>query len=509
MTLAIEIEYLAHRAAAAEYYEAARGGVFEWPPHPARFFAALVAAWGGDKGHESKEESKAEKRALEWLEALPPPVVVACGIERLHITAPLLYTPTNNDIKTQMAVWQRKEKTHKRKAHNARKAYDAIEVIELRDRKARVIPSARFARPDDEAAATNGASRDRFVRFEWRDADPGEHRPAFARLFSRTSYVGHSSSMTRVAFAADGAADRRERFAPDDDNGDLGLRVPFAGFLARLKQTHESSGMPPISGGPAPTIWYRRESKKQTLSGELRAGFSLVLRADDLPPLKKFYAFAKELHKALIGAADKGDKEFISGRAAQADDAPPPRLAILPLPNVGHPHADGRLLGVAFVCSESARDFWSAAQTAIDRALLVSEFRFDGRALQFEIPSEYPRALNLRRHWGRESHYFATVTPMIADCWPKGDKGNLDSAAHSIEKIVKGATVKAVHLRRQSAFAGAPPSPAFDMSPHKQKRPWFHLAFELNKPARGPIVLGSGRYFGMGLCLPTDSLARQ
>ena len=488
MTLAIEIEYLAHRAAAAEYHGAARGDTFEWPPHPARFFAALVAAWGGDDG---SPESKAEESALEWLEALPPPVVVACGIKRLHIAAPLLYTPTN----------ERLAKTSTPR--------DAVEVVELRSRKARVIPSARFSRPDDDdAAATNAASRDRFVRFEWRAPDPGEHRPALERLFSRTSYVGHSSSMTRVAFAAGDAADRRKRFAPDDD-GDLGLRVPFAGFLARLQKTHNSPGIPPISGGPAPTIWYRRESKKQTLSGELRAGFSLVLRADDLPPLKKFYAFAKELHKALIGAADEGDKEFIAGRAAQADGAPPPKLAILPLPNVGHPQADGRLLGVAFVCAESARDHWSAAQTAINRALLAGEFRFDGRAMRFEIPREYRRALDLRRHWGRESRRFATVTPMISDCWPKGDISNVKSAMRSIEKIVKGASVKNAHMRRQSASAGAPPSFVFDMTPHKQKRPWFHLVFELDKPARGPIVLGSGRYFGMGLCLPTDSPARQ
>ena len=500
MTLAIEIEYLAHRAAAAEYHGAARGDIFEWPPHPARFFAALVAAWGGHEDHESQEESEAEERALEWLEALPPPVVVACGIKRLHIAAPLLYTPINDDVETQMKPKGRK------KALTENKARDALEAIELRSRKSRVIPSARFIRPDE--AAANDASRDRFVRFEWRDADPGEHRPAFERLFSRTSYVGHSSSMTRVAFAADGAADRRKRFAPDDD-GDLGLRVPFAGFLARLQKIHNNPGIPPISGGPAPTVWYRRESKKQTLSGELRAGFSLVLRADDLPPLKKFYAFAKELHKALIGAADKEDEEFIAGRAAQADGAPPPKLAILPLPNVGHPHADGRLLGVAFVCTESARDFWSAAQTAINRALFVREFRFGGRALRFEIPREYRRALDLRRHWGRESRRFATVTPMISDCWPKGDIGNVKGAIDSIEKIVKGASVKSAHLRRQSASAGAPPSPAFDMTPHKQNRPWFHLVFELDKPARGPIVLGSGRYFGMGLCLPTDSPARQ
>ena len=98
---------------------------------------------------------------------------------------------------------------------------------------------------------------------------------------------------------------------------------------------------------------------------------------------------------------------------------------------------------------------------------------------------------------------------MISDRWPKGDESNLAGAIRSIEKIVKGASVKSAQLRRQSAGAGAPPSFAFDMSSHKQNRPWFHLVFELDKPARGPIVLGSGRYFGMGLCLPTDSPARQ
>ena len=397
MTLAIEIEYLAHRAAAAEYHGAARGDIFEWPPHPARFFAALVAAWGGHEDHESKEESKAEESALKWLEALPPPVVVACGIKRLHIAAPLLYTPINDDVETQMKPKGRKE------ALTENKARDALEAIELRSRKSRVIPSARFIRPDEEAA--DGASRDRFVRFEWRGADPGEHRPAFERLFSRTSYVGHSSSMTRVAFAADSAADRRKRFAPNDD-GDLGLRVPFAGFLARLQKIHNNPGIPPISGGPAPTVWYRRESKKQTLSGELRAGFSLVLRADDLPPLKKFYAFAKALHNALIAAAGEGDKEFIAGRAAQTDGAPPPKLAILPLPNVGHPHADGRLLGVAFVCTESARDRWSAAQTAINRALLAGEFRFGGRAFAIRDSARISARLGFAAALG------AQITPL-------------------------------------------------------------------------------------------------
>src|SRR5277367_6170872 len=64
--LAISIEYLTGRAVATD--PASRGDA-EWPPHPARLFAALIAALhsGGNDGR--------ERAALRWLERQAPPAL--------------------------------------------------------------------------------------------------------------------------------------------------------------------------------------------------------------------------------------------------------------------------------------------------------------------------------------------------------------------------------------------------------------------------------------------------
>ena len=63
--LAIEIELLSGRYVATAHDDRTRA---EWPPHPARFFSALVAAL-----HDREPVDTAERDALLWLEAQPEP----------------------------------------------------------------------------------------------------------------------------------------------------------------------------------------------------------------------------------------------------------------------------------------------------------------------------------------------------------------------------------------------------------------------------------------------------
>ena len=58
--LAIEIELLMGRYAATAHHDR---GKAEWPPHPARFFSALVAAL-----YDREEADQDERAALLWLE---------------------------------------------------------------------------------------------------------------------------------------------------------------------------------------------------------------------------------------------------------------------------------------------------------------------------------------------------------------------------------------------------------------------------------------------------------
>src|SRR5579863_134591 len=65
--LAIEVHLLTGRYAATEYNDRSRA---EWPPHPARFFSALVAAL-----HDRDPIDPVERDALLWLERQPAPAL--------------------------------------------------------------------------------------------------------------------------------------------------------------------------------------------------------------------------------------------------------------------------------------------------------------------------------------------------------------------------------------------------------------------------------------------------
>ena len=65
--LAIEVELLTGRYAATAHND--RGSA-EWPPHPARFFSALVAAL-----YDRDEVDPGERAALLWLEQQSAPLL--------------------------------------------------------------------------------------------------------------------------------------------------------------------------------------------------------------------------------------------------------------------------------------------------------------------------------------------------------------------------------------------------------------------------------------------------
>ena len=85
--LAFEVEYLLGRSFSGSYRSREEG---EWPPHPSRFFSALVAA---SHAHDAPPGAH---QALEWLERQQPPSIHAPagkGAERLTAYVPTNYFP--------------------------------------------------------------------------------------------------------------------------------------------------------------------------------------------------------------------------------------------------------------------------------------------------------------------------------------------------------------------------------------------------------------------------------
>ena len=67
--IGIEVNFLTGRFVATCHNDRRQP---EWPPHPARLFSALVAAWA-----DTEAPDVAERAALEWLESQAPPGIAA------------------------------------------------------------------------------------------------------------------------------------------------------------------------------------------------------------------------------------------------------------------------------------------------------------------------------------------------------------------------------------------------------------------------------------------------
>ena len=157
MTLVLEVEYLADVVFAAIGPDSE---VPDWPPQPDRIFSALVATWA------ARGQDDAETEALRWLEQLEPPQIIERGASPR--TPATVFVPPNDPRSD-------------RQKH-------ALGVLPaLRRRQPRRFPAAR---PDDPV-----------LRFVWLDAAPEPATlSALDRLARDTSYVGHSSSLTRCRF---------------------------------------------------------------------------------------------------------------------------------------------------------------------------------------------------------------------------------------------------------------------------------------------------------------------
>ena len=84
-SFAIEVNFLTGRYVATYHNDRQRG---EWPPHPARLFSALVAAWAED-GSDPEE-----REALEWLEVQGAPEIAASGAAHRKVVSH--FVPVND-----------------------------------------------------------------------------------------------------------------------------------------------------------------------------------------------------------------------------------------------------------------------------------------------------------------------------------------------------------------------------------------------------------------------------
>lgn len=531
--LAIEVELLTGRYAATAHND--RGNA-EWPPHPARFFSALVAAL-----HDRDSADEAERTALVWLEQQNAPslsVDPEWKVARRDVQD--VYVPVNDiTLGGDIAVRQAEEKVLSAGSPAAkRKAEAALDAV--RRDVVTVDP-----RPSDRAVKTASAllpqRRTRQVRtfpvvipdtptfaFLWPDADPSQHRAALERLCTRATRLGHSSSLVRCSVVD---RDITPTLAPSED-GDVVLRIVGPGQLERLESAfaHHEGWKGRVL--PARPQRYRSASSLAAPAQPAQSVFStdwvLFERVGGSRPVA---SRATDVARALRGALIElhGDQDLPPTLSGHAESGPTelPHVAFVPLPFVGHEHADGALMGCALVLPR--------VLASSDRELLLrlvakwEKERADPRGnltlaagtlppfLVRRVDVSAKAALDPMR-WCRASTRFITATPIALDRNPGNLRSNRDGTAHKAaveaQRSISDACLRVVGVRPSSVEVSlAPLLPGaqhvrdflpWPGRPGRTPRVRVHADVRFDVPVQGPLLLGAGRHFGLGLCLPVE-----
>jgi CRISPR-associated protein Csb2 len=532
--LAIEVELLTGRYAATAHND--RGGA-EWPPHPARFFSALVAAL-----HDHDVVDAAERAALVWLEEQDAPslhVDPEAKVGRRQVQD--VYVPANDvTLGGDEAIRDAENKLAAATTPAAqRRAQAAVD-------KARREALAIDGNPTDKALKTATAllpvRRTRQVRtfpvvlpetptfwFLWPKADPKDHREALARLCARVTRLGHSSSLVRCAIVE---RDLLPTLVPSDD-GDVVLRVVVPRQLDRLERAFtshqgvESRVLParPQRYGPA---FQKTTDPKQATSVFSSTDWVLFERVGGARPVaSRATDVARAVRDALMEMhGGQGLPATLSGHTANGP-TDQPHVAFVPLPFVGHEHADGALMGCALVLPREL--------PKNDREILLrlvakwEKERTDQRGnltlAGGTLPPFHVRRVDVSAkvaldpmRWSHKSRRFITATPIALDKNPGNLRSNQDRTAHKAaleaQQSISDACQHVVGVRPISVeISLAPLLPGaqhvreflpWPGRPGRTPRVRVHADIRFAKPVSGPLLLGAGRYFGLGLCLPVE-----
>ncbi len=223
-----------------------------------------------------------------------------------------------------------------------------------------------------------------------------------------------------------------------------------------------------------------------------------------------------EIRQALIGRKPNGEN---TGPASA-------RVRIVPLPSIGHEHADQQirrvLIEIPGNCPLRADDVvWAfSAQELVHRDRCVDLVKAQpNRQLE-----HYGAASMASRHW-------QTVTPVALSAHRRrmepdrskrqaGDeKGAAERrmehevAASGIRQALRHAgyptEVCSIRLQREPFTARGQKADDFAAEPRFSKHCLWHVLLELNDQITGPVCIGDGRFLGLGLMRPvvatTDS----
>ena len=546
----IEVNFLTGRYVATAYNNRREG---EWPPHPARLFSAMVDAWA-----DQDERELLETRVLEWLEEQDPPAIAAS--EAAHRRVVSHFVPVNDVAVVGSALQERRYRDIQRLESELEQVIAVsgeqsrrVQGIRTRLVKSRSVES-QVVKPGttspDTAEAMFPERRGRQERsfpsvaplvprvtYLWDAVLSEERRKALDNLLARVTRLGHSSSLVSCRLVDS----LPEATLIPSSASETTLRTVQPGQFKELERLFERHGGNGPRSLPFTVTSYSASDESPNESGPLHrpntAGEWLVFELEHGSrwlPVTRAPELALAMRNAVIRHADLPTPAEVSGIGSDGEPVDVPHLAFLSMPFVGTPYADGRVMGVVLSIPDSVSE---AGRQAIYRAVGTWERSdedrrpplqlADGRVmLRLKRLQETPEAQTLQRHvWSCEAQRWISATPIALPRHPGRLSGGTIAARAKAWRSAEEAVVVScehvglpapvnMHLSLSPLIRGArhvrdcPPFQRRGRQGGWIRRQLVHADLTFAEPIHGPLILGAGRFAGLGLMRPIPEIGK-
>lgn len=479
---------------AVHFHDGRYHGAGDWPPAPARLFQALVAGaacGGGLQDHAAT--------ALRWLETLDPPTIVAPLARRGQ--ALLNYVP-NNDLDAVGGHPSRIGEVRAGKAIRPMLFDAAVPLLYAWPAGDEAPPVPALITITERLYQLGRGVDVAFATAEWLDPEAAE-----ARLAAHRGTVHRPSNAGRGGIVL-----------PCPQPGSLNSLIRRYAEQSRRFRPGERRGTTVFVQPPKPRF-------RQIAYDCPPARFLFELRAGDsfAPwPLRRAMALiehlrdgaAARLRRARPDRAGSIERLLVGRGAGPADIPLRPRL--IPLPSIGSFHADQAirrvLLEVPPDCPLPAEDLqWALAGVPLDVDQITGEVLSDARL----VPTTDETML---RHYGlgenaTAARLWRSVTPIALPGRPHGPGrdgtarvGRELAQAGAIRDALRHAgitdPVTAIRVQREPFSGRGERAETFAREPRFSAARLCHAELRFADPRDGPLLLGNGRWLGLGLFAP-------
>jgi CRISPR-associated protein Csb2 len=457
----------------------------EWPPSPMRLLQALLA--GARTGCHGADWSDTRANAFRWLGKRQPPLIIAPAA--LRASRRTLFVPNNHSDKES----------------------------DRQDRLTGKVAWPHFLRDGDTvhflwAIEDTGDSADRCCA----EALCREARHLLALGWGIDQVVGNGQVLTDTQVAA--LPGERWRAWRTHRPGVRTWRVPTSDSLEDLERVHQSFVQRIERRGYRPTAKVSRFDTAHYMSATTVAPrpYAVFELPEGIGFREESTAKVAAMLRSLACQHAKddthqfpgGSEVYVAGHIDKQRRTPP-RFSYLPLPTIGHEHADGMIRRVLI-----AEPFGGDGGHA-----KWAQFRLRNATLRDAAGNDRGALLDLWRQSARQmicryvgvARTWCSVTPVIL---PGFDDGKRAKAERLLLTAVAQAdlpveAIAELAMRKAPFWTGSEHPQHYPVPAYLSRLPRWHVWLRFHEPLPGPLAIGAGRHTGLGVLAISEQAAEQ